>query len=46
MRLFLALIASILLAACDHVSSAGGDSGSSITPYGVIDSGVTRSTNR
>ncbi|WP_211464786.1 hypothetical protein [Collimonas silvisoli] len=46
MRLFFLLTVSILLAACGHVSSPAGNSGSSITPYGVIDTGVTRSTNR
>ncbi|WP_176992923.1 hypothetical protein [Collimonas sp. OK242] len=46
MRLFFPLIASLLLAACGHVTSPGGESGTTITPYGVIDTGVTRSTNR
>lgn len=46
MRLFFPLIATVLLAACGHVTSPTGESGTTITPYGVIDTGVTRSTNR
>ncbi|MDB5765230.1 MAG: hypothetical protein JWQ61_44 [Collimonas fungivorans] len=45
MRLLFPLITSLLLAACGHVTSPSGESGTTITPYGVIDTGVTR-TNR
>lgn len=45
MHLLFALITSLLLAACGHVTSPSGESGTTITPYGVIDTGVTR-TNR
>lgn len=45
MRLLFALITSLLLAACGHVTSPSGESGTTVTPYGVIDAGVTR-TNR
>ncbi|MEO6918132.1 MAG: hypothetical protein ABI171_03695 [Collimonas sp.] len=52
MRLFFFVIASFLLVACGHIASnsdsgnSGNISGSSITPYGVIDTGVTRTINR
>jgi hypothetical protein len=53
MRRFFFIIASFLLVACGHVAPSGDNgngngniSGSSITPYGVIDTGVTRTINR
>jgi len=52
MRPFFFIIASFLLAACGHVapnsdtSNSGNINGSSVTPYGVIDTGVTRTINR
>ncbi|WP_156477017.1 hypothetical protein [Collimonas arenae] len=47
MRLFFAVMATLLIAACGHAPSNGDAiSGSSITPYGVIDTGVTRTTGR
>ncbi|AIY39204.1 hypothetical protein LT85_0044 [Collimonas arenae] len=58
MRLFFFVMTSFLLVACGHIapngdssssgstSSSGNISGSSITPYGVIDTGVTRTINR
>ncbi|AMP02438.1 hypothetical protein [Collimonas pratensis] len=51
MRRFFFIIASFLLVACGHVapngdSGNGNISGSSVTPYGVIDTGVTRTINR
>jgi hypothetical protein len=45
MRLLFALMTSLLLAACGQVTSPSGESGTTVTPYGVIDAGVTR-TNR
>ena len=43
MRLTLAFIATLLIAACGHVSpNSDAINGSSITPYGVIDAGVQR----
>lgn len=51
MRPFFFVIASFLLVACGHVAPAGSSdsgniSGSSVTPYGVIDTGVSRTINR
>jgi hypothetical protein len=47
MRLFFSVIATFLLVACGHVPSNGDAiSGSSITPYGVIDTGIQRSWGR
>lgn len=52
MRPFFFVIASLLLVACGHLppnsdsGSNGNISGSSVTPYGVIDTGVTRTINR
>jgi hypothetical protein len=47
MRLFFAFMATIFIAACGHTPSNGDAiSGSSITPYGVIDTGITRTIGR
>lgn len=49
MRRFILIIASFLLVACGHVApngDSGNISGSSVTPYGVIDTGVSRTINR
>jgi hypothetical protein len=52
MRLFFLAVASFLVVACGHVTPSGDSgnngniSGSSVTPYGVIDTGVTRTINR